>query len=77
MARRLISAERMPEAMKRVGRGRRISTDDNLLLEYSTPRGNVFGGEAFDRNLAALKAAAAGKAAPAPEPAAPHLSHPI
>ncbi len=34
-----------------------ISTDDNLVLEYSTPRGNVYGyDESLDRNLRFLSA---------------------
>jgi spermidine synthase len=38
-----------------------VSTDDNLILEYSTPRGNVLDGSAsFDHNLNLLKRFAPG-----------------
>ena len=36
-----------------------ISTDDNLVLEYATPRGNVLDGEqSYDRNIALLRSTA-------------------
>ena len=34
----------------------RLSTDDSLVLEYSTPRGNVLDG-AEEANLSAIRAA--------------------
>ena len=37
------------------GPGALVSTDDNLYLEYSTPKGNVLTGEAADANLAYLQ----------------------
>ena len=38
------------------GPGVLLSTDDNLFLEYSTPKGNVLTSEAADANLAYLQA---------------------
>jgi hypothetical protein len=50
---RLLSSTKLPASVL-------ISTDDNLLLEYSTPRGNATdGASSYTQNLAMLKAFAA------------------
>ena len=38
-----------------VPRARLVSTDDNLILEYGTPKGNVLGPGSFEANLAFLR----------------------
>jgi spermidine synthase len=56
----LIPEPAMDEVLRRITRDpSRISTDDNLLLEYSTPRANELD-EAFEANMAALRAAVGG-----------------
>lgn len=56
----LIPAGAMDHVLQTITRDpSRISTDDNLLLEYSTPRANELD-EAFEANIAALRAAVQG-----------------
>ena len=48
--------------------GHWISTDDNLYLEYATPKGNVLDGDqSFVRNVEMIRTASA-RAANAPDP---------
>jgi hypothetical protein len=54
---RLIRYDQMGRVLDAITkRPERLSTDDSLVLEYSTPRGNVLDG-AEERNLAAIRAA--------------------
>jgi spermidine synthase len=55
----LIPADAMDKVLTRITRDpERISTDDNLSLEYSTPRANELD-EVFESNIATLRAAVA------------------
>ncbi len=57
---RLIAAAEMDRVLSTITRDpARLSTDDNVVLEYSTPRGNTLD-QAFDENIRALRAALAG-----------------
>jgi hypothetical protein len=56
----LIPHDSIDRVLQRITRDpARISTDDNLLLEYSTPRANELDA-AFDTNLAQLREALGG-----------------
>jgi spermidine synthase len=56
----LIPADAMGRVLTSITKDpRRISTDDNLLLEYSTPRANELD-EVFESNIAALRSAVGG-----------------
>jgi spermidine synthase len=56
----LIPADAMDRVLTRITRDpERISTDNNLLLEYSTPRANELD-EVFESNIAELRAAVGG-----------------
>jgi spermidine synthase len=69
------------EATRRTGLDEYVSTDDNLLLEYDTPKGNSLGaGASLRDNLAFLRkgreangpdGSRSSKEAPLPEPGAP------
>jgi spermidine synthase len=67
LARRLlVTADQMSEVLRRISRQpSRISTDDNLLLEYSTPQGNVLE-DADVTNLKAIQDAVASIARKSP-----------
>jgi spermidine synthase len=54
---RLVPKEQMDRVLRAITRNPgRLSTDDSLVLEYSTPRGNVLDG-AEEANLSAIRAA--------------------
>jgi hypothetical protein len=56
----LVPAGAMDRVLTRITRDpERISTDNNLLLEYSTPRANELD-EVFESNIAELRAAVGG-----------------
>jgi len=57
LSHRLVKKEQMQAVLSAILRNRnRISTDDSVVLEYSTPRGNTLQGSE-ERNLAAIRAA--------------------
>lgn len=57
LAHRLVSKEKMDAVLAKITRVKgRLSTDNSVVLEYSTPRGNALD-QAEDANIAAIRAA--------------------